>query len=497
MHERALGLLGHQRQRVLFVETQIFADKLESPDLNSLITKSCSGIMRLYCICYLSYCVCYPLAACEGVWVNHRTSGRSPALRKDEGRNVDSLSLMPYVSVVLPVRNCERYIEDAVESIVEQTFCNLELIVVDDGSSDRTLEIVAECAVRDPRIRVLARPQLGLVGALEAGRAAARGFYTARMDADDVADPERLRRQVEYLDQHCEVVAVGGQVELIDVEGRSIGCRVFPVTPADCRAYLERGAPFCHPSVMMRSDALALAGGYRASFEPAEDMDLWLRLAEIGELANLDVNVLRYRLHAASTTRTYAASQAAATALALVTARFRPHLSAGASMDGVSQDTWVNIEARLPATISCYAREAYLRALSLNGGIVNREDLALLYASLPTFVLETADKRVLAFGVTRAIYQLCRARNWQDARRLALTAIRLFPISVFAELSVHYATRLIRRVERNFSNDPDASTRSKPEPKGHVEVNAHAGAVFLGHGTRTASARALDAVTVK
>jgi hypothetical protein len=434
--------------------------------------------------------------------VTASTLDGSPVFHENGGRNVDSLSLIPYVSVVLSVRNCERYIKDSVKSIVEQTFRDLELIVIDDGSSDCTLEIVAECAARDHRIRVLARSQSGLVGALEAGRAAARGSYIARMDADDVADPERLRRQVEYLDQHPKVVAVGGQVKLIDVEGRSFGCRVFPVTPADCRAYLERGAPFCHPSVMMRSGALARAGGYRAAFEPAEDMDLWLRLAEIGELANLDVNVLRYRLHAASVTRTYAASQAAATALALVAARFPPHASAGVNVDCVGQETWGNIEARLPATTRCYAREAYLRALSLNGGIVNPQDLALLYASLPTFVRETADKRALAFGVTRAIYQLCRARRWQDAGQLALTAIRLFPIPVFAELSVHYATRLTRRIRRNFSSYPQvhdgASSRSKPEPKGHVEVNAAVRAALLRRqGTGSASDRALDAAGVK
>jgi hypothetical protein len=368
------------------------------------------------------------------------------ALHKNAGRQPEGFLSTPYVSVVLPVRDCERYIAQAIKSIVEQTFRNLELIVVDDGSSDRTLAILAEWAAQDRRIWVLARPRSGLVAALEAGRAVAKGMYIARMDADDIADPERLRRQVEYLDRHARVLAVGGQIELIDVEGRSLGCRVFPVTPAGCRAYLKRGAPFCHPAVMIRSDALALVGGYRTSFEPAEDMDLWLRLAEIGELANLDVNVLRYRVHAASMTRTYAASQAAATALAIVTAQFPECASAGATMDGVGQDTWANIEARLPETTRCCARESYLRALSLNGGIVNPEDLALLLASLPTFARGADSKRVLAFGITRATYQLCRARRWRDARRLTFAAARLLPISIVAELSRHCAVRVARRM---------------------------------------------------
>jgi hypothetical protein len=373
-------------------------------------------------------------------------SSDQAAVHECARREAEGSSSTPYVSVVLPVRNGERYIAEAITSIVEQTFRNFEVVVVDDGSCDCTLQILAEWAVRDPRIRLLARPRSGLVAALEAGRAAAQGFYLARMDADDIADPERLRRQVEYLDRHPEVVAIGGQIELIDAKGRSLGRRVFPVTPADCRTYLKRGAPFCHPAVMMRPDAVALVGGYRASFEPAEDIDLWLRLAKVGELANLDVNVLRYRVHAASMTRTYAVSQAVATALALVTARFPPDASAGSSTNGVGQSTWANIEARLPEATRCYAREAYLRALSLNGGIVNPENLALLYASLPTFVREAGDKRVLAFAITRATYQLCRAQKWQEAGRLALAAVRSLPISVCAELSTYFGARLARRL---------------------------------------------------
>jgi hypothetical protein len=317
------------------------------------------------------------------------------------------------------------------------------------------------------------------------------------MDADDIADPERLRRQVEYLDRHPEAVAVGGQIELIDVEGRSLGRRAFPVTPVDCSTYLERGAPFCHPAVMMRSDALRLAGGYRTAFEPAEDMDLWLRLVKIGELANLDVNVLRYRVHAASMTRTYAASQAAATALALVTARFPEHANADATMDSVGHHTWVTIEARLPETTHCYARESYLRALSLNGGIVNSEDLALLYASLPALARDTGDKRVLAFCVTRATYQLWRARNWQDVRRLTLMVVGLLPISVFAELSAYCAARLARRLALPRIRQHSAaileriSTVRHPLGCARVVASVAAALAFLAIGVVSLAQRAI------
>jgi glycosyltransferase involved in cell wall biosynthesis len=418
------------------------------------------------------------------------------------GREAGGLSLTPRVSVVLPVRDCERYVAHAIRSIVEQTFRNLELIVVDDGSCDRTFQILAEWAALDHRVQVLAQARSGLVAALEAGRAVARGFFIARMDADDIAVPERLRRQVKYLDRHPEVVAVGGQIELIDVEGRSLGCRAFPMTPTDCRAYLDRGAPFCHPAVMMRSKALAIVGGYRSSFEPAEDMDLWLRLSKIGELANLNAKVLRYRVHAASMTRTYAASQAAATALALVTVRFPEHANAGVTA-GVDQNTWANIEARLPEPTRCYARQAYLRALSLNGGIVNPEDLALLYTSLPTFVREAADKRVLAFCVTRATYQLWRARKWQEAGRLTLMALALLPISVFAELSADCAARLARRLappgirQHSTAMLERISTVRHPLGCARVVASVAAALAFLAIGVVSLAQRAIgDSMTI-
>jgi glycosyltransferase involved in cell wall biosynthesis len=409
-----------------------------------------------------------------GAGVNRPYSWDPATLHENAGRHAKGLDLKPSVSVVLPVRDCERYIARAVESIVEQTFHNFELIVIDDGSRDGTRQILAELAAQDHRIRVLERPRSGLAASLEVGRSAARGLYIARMDADDIADAERLRWQVSYLDRHPEVVAVGGQIEIIDAENRSLGCRVFPVRPADCRAYLQRGAPFCHPAVMMRGDALSLVGGYRVAFEPAEDMDLWLRLANVGELANLDVNVLRYRVHATSMTATYAASQATATALALVSARFASLVSSGATMNDVlDQDGWCKIEARLPLPTRTYARAAYLRGLSLNGGIVNPEHLSLLHASLPTFVREVCDKRVLAFGVTRATYQLCRVRKWREACRLAFVAARLLPLSVFADLSTHCAARLARRILPSGLRQSSAAVLRRWPPAGqHVSDTA-------------------------
>ena len=122
----------------------------------------------------------------------------------------------PRVSVALPVHNCERYVAEAIESILAQTFTDFEFLIVDDGSTDGTLPILNRFAARDSRIRVISRPNTGIVGALNEMLGLARADLVARMDADDVALPVRFERQVRYLDEHPECVMVGSRVTIID-----------------------------------------------------------------------------------------------------------------------------------------------------------------------------------------------------------------------------------------------------------------------------------------
>jgi glycosyltransferase involved in cell wall biosynthesis len=207
----------------------------------------------------------------------------------------------PLVSVLLPVWNGERFLAAAIASITAQTLTAFELIVVDDGSTDASAAIAQAAAARDPRIAVLTRPHGGITEALNAGIAVARGVYLARMDADDWADPSRLARQVTYLDAHPGCVAVGSAIEVIDGDEASLGVMRFPL---EHEAILETLLGGCnalaHPSVLMRRASVLAAGGYRAGYAPAEDLDLWLRLQERGELANLAEPLLRYRRHPAA-----------------------------------------------------------------------------------------------------------------------------------------------------------------------------------------------------
>jgi len=187
------------------------------------------------------------------------------------------------------------------ESILGQTLSSLELIVIDDGSTDASAAMAAELARGDERVRVIARAHEGLSAALNAGIGAARGEYIARMDADDLSVPHRLEKQVSYLDAHPACVAAGSWIEVVDETGQPLGMKTFRETHEQISAALFLGiSPIAHPTVVMRRDVLRAAGGYDARLYPSEDLDLWFRLAERGELANLGEVLLRHRRHKAA-----------------------------------------------------------------------------------------------------------------------------------------------------------------------------------------------------
>jgi glycosyltransferase involved in cell wall biosynthesis len=203
----------------------------------------------------------------------------------------------PQVSVALPVFNGGAFLVPALDSILGQTFADFELIAIDDGSTDNSPALLDAYAARDSRVRVIHQANAGVVASLNRGIELARGRYIARMDADDVAHPERFARQVNFLDVNPRVAAVGSAITLIDERGERIREVDYPETPKDVATFLKRGCALAHPSVMMRRDAVAAMGGYRPAFQHAEDYDLWLRLAERHDLANLPERLLLYRQH--------------------------------------------------------------------------------------------------------------------------------------------------------------------------------------------------------
>jgi len=199
------------------------------------------------------------------------------------------------VSVLMSVRNGAPWVREAVESVLAQTAPDLELIVIDDGSTDATPDLLT--ALRDPRLRVERQPPAGLTLALNRALKLARAPLLARLDADDLAVPDRVARQRTFLDSHPEVGLLGTGAREVDPSGREMGIVSPPVEDAAIRRALIRENPFVHSSVMMRRSALLrVGGGYDETLPVAQDYDLWMRMSRITRLANLSAPLVVRRL---------------------------------------------------------------------------------------------------------------------------------------------------------------------------------------------------------
>jgi glycosyltransferase involved in cell wall biosynthesis len=211
----------------------------------------------------------------------------------------------PVISVLMSVYNGEKYLAEAMDSILAQTFRDFELIVIDDGSKDSSPKMLQDYAKRDPRVKITIRENKGLTVTLNEAFAQSRGKYLARMDCDDVALPTRFSKQIEFLEANPEVVCTGGYFQLIDGAGRLLTTLSVPTSDAEIQAKLLAGHnAITHPCAMIRRTAMEKAGGYDTRFKTSQDLDLWLRLGEIGKLANIPHTVLKFRLHESSVSET-------------------------------------------------------------------------------------------------------------------------------------------------------------------------------------------------
>ncbi len=215
----------------------------------------------------------------------------------------------------MPVYNGGAYLAPAVESVLAQTFADFELIVVNDGSTDGSWEVIQNYAGADARVRAFTQSNQGLVAALNRGLAKARGRYLARMDSDDLCLEHRFALQVKTLDARPELGVLGGSLEIIDAEGRPLGKQIYP-RGRKLKERLLHGSFLCHPAAMGRTELFRAAGGYRAYYQHCEDYDLWLRLSRLAELDNLADTLLFYRMHAANISSMHAAPQMLGTLIA-------------------------------------------------------------------------------------------------------------------------------------------------------------------------------------
>ncbi len=203
----------------------------------------------------------------------------------------------PPVSVLLPVFNAAEFLPAAVASITAQSLTEIQIVIINDGSTDASADILRNCARQDSRIELHQRPNRGLVATLNEGIGLCHGEFIARMDADDISLPLRLEKQLNHMRAHPRTVALGTAIEYLGPDGLT-AVRTFPLQQSAAVTHeLQRRNCISHPTVMIRKTALQTVGGYRPQYPHAEDYDLWLRLRPLGDIENLPDVHLQYRIH--------------------------------------------------------------------------------------------------------------------------------------------------------------------------------------------------------
>lgn len=235
----------------------------------------------------------------------------------------------PLVSVVMPVYNAGRYVGEAIESVLSQTFTDFEFLALDDGSTDNSLSLLEAYTRHDSRLKIFTKPHEGMTRRLNEGLALARGQYIARMDADDLALESRLLEQVHHLEEDPDCVVVGTDLVMISEDGKELVIDRHECDHDKILQMLVNGAlgVITHATSMMQRQALIDVGGYREKFDGLEDLDLLLRLAEIGRLANIPRVLFKVRMHADSVCATRFRTQARLVHTILTEARARRGLS--------------------------------------------------------------------------------------------------------------------------------------------------------------------------
>lgn len=202
---------------------------------------------------------------------------------------------IPQVSVIMPVYNAELYLSRALESILSQTLTDIEIIVIDDGSTDSSPDIIHRYLKTDSRIVYYKNKRnLQIAASLNKGLKLAKSEFVARMDADDVSHPKRLERQYRLLSRRKNVAIVGTDILIQNEKGEVISKREYPRKSSELKRLIFRYSPFAHPSVMYRKSIILSFGGYNIDMVPCEDIDLWFRVGQEYEFATVKDKLLTY-----------------------------------------------------------------------------------------------------------------------------------------------------------------------------------------------------------
>jgi glycosyltransferase involved in cell wall biosynthesis len=202
------------------------------------------------------------------------------------------------ISVLLPVYNGEKFLSESIESILNQTLKNFELVIIDDASSDKTWEIIKRYRKLDRRIVALRNERnLRISASLNKGLDVAKGKYILRMDADDWSYPRRLEKQYRFMEKHTEIGVSGGSIEVCDEKLKVINKRNYPISDKAVRKVIFRYSPFAHPATIWRKEIMKSAGGYNPNIPLSQDYDLYFRVGKISKFGNLNDVLIKLRTH--------------------------------------------------------------------------------------------------------------------------------------------------------------------------------------------------------
>lgn len=206
--------------------------------------------------------------------------------------------LQPKVSVIMNVYNGSNFLEDAIQSVLSQTFTNYELVIVNDGSTDQTGQIL-DIHKYDCRVVIVTNPvNIGIAASKNIAIRKSKGEYIALMDADDISEPDRLQKQMDYLDSHPDIGVVGAWSRVINDKGELLGEVMRPESDSVILLWmLLRHCALNQPTVMLRRNLIIQAGGYNEKLSVSEDYEMWTRLASITKLSNIPEYLVRYRQH--------------------------------------------------------------------------------------------------------------------------------------------------------------------------------------------------------